>query len=96
MIYDFEVTEEDVAEAERLVIRYDPFSFAVNCPVALAIKRATGTESVSADYRRAIVSGIPYRYGDWRRVREIINWFDAGCVGKKPALPLTSSLRRSR
>ena len=51
-LYEIEVTEEDILRANRKIV--DGLSRVRNCPVSLAIKRATGSENVSVPSPRFV------------------------------------------
>lgn len=86
--YEVEVTEEDIVAA----LKTPSGGFlAVDCPVAQAVRRATGEEAVVIASDLIRIDGKPFWAGD-PRVDEMIDWFDSKRF-RKPGLPFTFNLR---
>lgn len=87
--YEVEVTEDDVRRAEALRTKAGPLGFmsSRSCPVALAVKRATGAERVMlADSYCIFINDDVYTSKD-RRIDRMIHWFDSRGE-ESPELPL--------
>lgn len=91
--YEFEVTESDVAKAMELLASPPYLTLSMYCPVALALKRATGEQGVYARRSLARVRGRDFAYEDPGRVAYFMTWFDNDQYGERPLLPLKSRIR---
>ena len=86
--YEVKVTEADVAAAENSrVTRY-----VEKCPIAQAVRRATGVDMVSVVSSYGIRAGEDFYFTEDDRVDETISWYD-NTGRNRPKLPFTFTLK---